>query len=134
MTLDPALRRDTRHLFDTDHAHVLLANDARWPWLILVPRDSSVREVHELSPGARAGFLENASGVGDVLQQTTGCHSVNIAMLGNVVSQLHCHVVARSPGDPAWPAPIWGFGRAETRDASAGLPPFALAVRAAFER
>ena len=129
MSLDPTLARDTRPLFDTEHAQVLLANDARWPWLILVPRDTLVTEVHQLAPDARAAFLETASAVGEALQDATGCRSVNIAMLGNMVSQLHCHVVARSPGDPNWPAPVWGFGEAVPREQSAELPAFAREVR-----
>ena len=99
MTLDPALERDTRPLLDTAASTVLLADDSRWPWLILVPRDRTAHELHELDPDARDAFLRTVSAASEALQRTTGCRSVNVAMLGNVVAQLHCHVVARPPPD-----------------------------------
>ena len=131
--LDPALARDTRPLVDLPHARVLLARDARWPWLILVPRDPAATELHELDDDERTGFLAAVSATGAALQDATGCSSVNIAMLGNVVSQLHCHVVARNPGDPNWPGPIWGFGTPEPRPDDAPEPDFASAVRRALD-
>ena len=128
MTLHPKLASDTRSLLELPHAHVLLATDSRWPWLILVPRRGEANELHELAADERAGFLDVVATTSELLQRATGCRSVNVAMLGNVVAQLHCHVVARSPGDPNWPAPVWGFGTAEPYPDGV-TPPFAVAVR-----
>lgn len=131
MTLAPELARDTRLLLLTDAATLLLANDMRWPWLILVPIDDTVTELHQLDDASRLAFMEAVNQTSAAMQKATHCRSVNIAMLGNVVSQLHCHVVARSPGDTNWPAPVWGFGTPEPRAADP-VPDFARAVRDAL--
>lgn len=109
MTLHPRLAADTFPICQTPHAHVLLMNDARWPWIILVPRQAGVEELHDLTHTQRDLFMADVNQASRVVQLVTGCQSVNVAMLGNVVAQLHCHVVARNPDDPNWPAPIWGF-------------------------
>lgn len=126
--IDPRLRRDTRALGVYGDTAVLLADDARWPWLILVPRRAGVTELHHLPPEERAAFLALVSTASELVQRECRCRSVNVAMLGNVVEQLHCHVVARSPGDPNWPGPIWGFGTREPYSEDV-LPAFAAAVR-----
>ena len=131
--LDPAIARDTRPLLELPSATLLLARDERWPWLILMPRDRAATELHHLAPAERAAFLEAVSATSEALQRASGCRSVNVAMLGNVVAQLHCHVVARSPGDPNWPAPIWGHGTPSLRPDDAPLPEFAREVVAALE-
>ena len=84
-------------------------NDSRWPWLILVPLHDEIDELHDLTHGQRDGFMADVNQVSRVVKKITQCKSVNIAMLGNIVSQLHCHVVARDIDDPNWPRPIWGF-------------------------
>lgn len=84
-------------------------NDSRWPWIILVPVQSDIEELHDLTHSQRERFMADVNQVSRVLQISTNCQSVNIAMLGNVVPQLHCHVVARNPTDPNWPNPIWGY-------------------------
>jgi diadenosine tetraphosphate (Ap4A) HIT family hydrolase len=84
-------------------------NDSRWPWLILVPVHPDIEEIHDLTQAQRESFMADVNKVSQVVQTCTDCQSVNVAMLGNVVAQLHCHVVARNPGDPNWPGPIWGF-------------------------
>ena len=77
-----------------------------------LPLNSDATELHQLSDVQRIGFLNDINTLSNLLQSFTHCKSVNIAMLGNVVSALHCHVVARDPADPNWPAPIWGFEKA----------------------
>ena len=133
MTLDPRLARDTRPLAVLPGARVLLANDSRWPWLILLPPHDSATELHHLDARERGAFLQVVSRTSELLQRASGCRSVNVAMLGNVVAQLHCHVVARSPGDPGWPGPVWGFGEAVPR-AAGELPAFATSVVGALEK
>lgn len=96
----------------TDHAHVRLMNDRRWPWLILIPLAPDIEELHQLSTAQREGFMADVNLLSRELQRLSQCRSINVAMLGNVVSQLHCHVIARDEGDPNWPAPVWGHGTA----------------------
>lgn len=95
-------------------------NDKRWPWLILLPVESRLltdlqtpsAELHELSDDLRTGFLNDVNALSNLIKKHTQCKSVNIAMLGNVVSDLHCHVIARHEGDSNWPNPVWGFEHA----------------------
>ncbi len=110
--LDPRLERDTLPVADWALCCVRLMNDARFPWLVLVPRRAGLVEWHDLDAAERlqlAGELARAS---EGLQGLTGAHKMNVGALGNIVSQLHVHVVARSPGDAAWPRPVWGSGEA----------------------
>jgi len=87
-------------------------DDKRWPWLIVLPKDSQATELHHLDRVQATAYWQDISDISRATQAYTQCQSVNIAMLGNVVSALHCHIVARNAGDPNWPNPIWGFGTA----------------------
>ncbi len=109
MSLHPKIEADTFPVCNTEFSYVRLMNDSRWPWFILVPKQVDVEELHDLTHTQRSGFMADVNQVSRVVHVTTHCQSVNVAMLGNVVPQLHCHVVARDPGDANWPAPIWGF-------------------------
>lgn len=111
--LDERLARDTLHVTDWALSRVLLMNDRRYPWLVLVPRRVGMVEPFDLAEAERALLWREANAAGAVLKAMTGCRKINIAALGNVVSQLHVHVVARREGDPAWPGPVWGKGVAE---------------------
>jgi diadenosine tetraphosphate (Ap4A) HIT family hydrolase len=95
---------------------LLLANDKRWPWLILVPRMEDAVEWHELFTDQRQDIDLEIANSASVLKAITGCEKVNIASLGNMVRQLHIHVVARSNGDPNWPGPVWGYGEGAPYD------------------
>ena len=108
--LDERLASDTFVVGDLALCRVLLMNDARWPWLILVPMRADAVELTELQPVDRARLVEEAAQSADFLKAHTGAHKINLGALGNVVRQLHLHVVARTPGDPAWPGPVWGHG------------------------
>lgn len=112
MSIDPQIAKDTLPVCRSQAAEILLMNDRRWPWLILIPHQTDAAELHDLTHTQRDAFLADVNQVSRVIQLETHCQSVNIAMLGNVVSQLHCHVVARSNGDPNWPRPVWGFQQA----------------------
>ena len=114
--LDERLRADTHHVASLDLCELLLMDDARWPWLILVPRRAGARELHHLDATGRAHASEEHTTVAAILQDLTGAASMNVAALGNVVAQLHLHVVARSPGDPNWPGPVWGHGERRPYD------------------
>jgi diadenosine tetraphosphate (Ap4A) HIT family hydrolase len=120
--LDDKLAADTFVVGDTALTRVLLMNDARWPWLILVPRREGVAELTDLAAADRRQLVEEAASAAGFLKTHTGAHKINIGALGNVVRQFHLHVVARTIGDPAWPGPVWGHGarrRYEKSDAQA---------------
>lgn len=108
--LDSRLAADTMPVGDLSLSTVLLMNDARFPWLILVPRLPGVSELTDLS-------VDDAIRLAVELRVTTGVmielakpDKVNVGALGNMVPQLHVHVVGRFRSDPAWPGPVWGHG------------------------
>ena len=106
--LDERLARDTFPVGDLPLSRVLLMNDARWLWLILVPRRVGVGELTDLDAADRALLIEEAAEAANFLERRANPDKVNIGALGNVVRQFHLHVVARFVGDPAWPGPVWG--------------------------
>jgi diadenosine tetraphosphate (Ap4A) HIT family hydrolase len=106
--LHPHLEADTLFVADWALSRVLLMNDSRFPWLILVPRRAGIAELHELAHGERMVLIEEIARAAHNLKALTNAAKVNIGALGNVVPQLHVHVVARTPDDPAWPGPVWG--------------------------
>ncbi len=110
--LDPRLAADTHEVGDFALCRVLLMNDSRYPWLILVPRRADLSEIHDLPATDRALLIEEAARAGAALKSLTGAKKINTGALGNMVAQLHVHVVARFVGDDAWPGPVWGSGRA----------------------
>jgi diadenosine tetraphosphate (Ap4A) HIT family hydrolase len=117
--LDPRLAADTVPVADMTLSRVLLINDQRFPWLILVPRRENVTELIDLSDLDVATLYNEVRLAGRALQDLTGADKLNIAALGNMVAQLHVHVIARSKRDAAWPKPVWGFGTAETYEPQA---------------
>jgi diadenosine tetraphosphate (Ap4A) HIT family hydrolase len=108
--LDQRLAHDTFVVGDMTLSRVLLMNDARWPWLILAPRRDGLAELTDLDPGDRTQLIEEATHAARFLKAHAEAHKINIGALGNIVRQLHLHVVARTIGDPAWPGPVWGHG------------------------
>jgi diadenosine tetraphosphate (Ap4A) HIT family hydrolase len=106
--LDSRLHRDTFPIGDLPLSLLLLMNDRTYPWLILVPRRSDVREIFQLSDADREQLLRESTLVSRVLYAFCHPDKLNIAALGNVVPQLHLHHVVRYRTDPAWPAPVWG--------------------------
>jgi diadenosine tetraphosphate (Ap4A) HIT family hydrolase len=92
-----------------------LVNERRWPWLVLVPQRPGIEEMHELTPLDQAMLAFEMNAVAQMLKAETGCDRVNIAMLGNRVPQLHVHLVSRSRGDSAWPAPVFDTDPREPR-------------------
>ncbi|WP_022956319.1 HIT domain-containing protein [Perlucidibaca piscinae] len=107
-TLHPRLAADTVVLGDFPLSQLLLMNDASYPWLILVPRRADIREVHELSDADQLQLIRESSWVSERLALQLQATKMNVANLGNMVPQLHWHVIARFEGDPAWPKPVWG--------------------------
>jgi len=115
-TLDERLAADTLPVADLPLCRVLLMNDARYPWAILVPRHASVSEVYELSAVDQQQLWREATDLGEAMMTALGGDKLNIASLGNVVSQLHVHVVIRRRTDATWPAPVWGNGTPKPYD------------------
>lgn len=110
--LHPTLARDTVEITTLPLCRVLLMKDRRFPWVILVPEREGVREIHDLPPEDRARLIEEIARTGEALQRLFEPDKLNVGALGNVVPQLHIHVVARATGDGAWPGPVWGSGAA----------------------
>ena len=116
--LDPAFVATSHALGDLALSHARLQADVRFPWVVLIPRVEGARELEDLAAGERDVLMD------EVLQAGLAARAVaealgrpapklNVGQLGNITAQLHVHVIARRPQDPAWPAPVWGFGTAE---------------------
>jgi diadenosine tetraphosphate (Ap4A) HIT family hydrolase len=108
--LHPRLEADTAFIADFALSRVLAMNDARYPWLILVPRREHLIELHDLTAADRAMLIEEIARAGNALKTFSKATKINVGALGNLVPQLHIHIVARHPGDAAWPGPVWGQG------------------------
>jgi diadenosine tetraphosphate (Ap4A) HIT family hydrolase len=111
-SLHPQLANDTFSIGDLPLSRVLLMNDANYPWLILVPRRPDTIEIIDLAEEQQAHLMSEIALLAGVLKDVTACDKLNIAAIGNVVPQLHIHVVARRRGDVAWPRPVWGAATA----------------------
>ena len=110
--LDPRLATDTFLVGETRLSQVLLMNDARYPWLILVPRRSDVTEPFQLSEADQAQLWQESMRLGEAMKAHFAADKLNIAALGNQVAQLHVHHITRFHTDDAWPGPVWGVGSA----------------------
>ncbi|SOD97194.1 HIT domain-containing protein [Caenispirillum bisanense] len=117
-SLDDRLAADTVEIARWPLCRVLLMNDRTYPWLILVPQREGVSEVHELSRDDRVRLMDETAQAADLLHRFTKADKMNVAALGNMVRQLHVHVIARFADDPAWPKPVWGVRPAEPYDAA----------------
>jgi diadenosine tetraphosphate (Ap4A) HIT family hydrolase len=110
--LDDRLQRDCLDLGRIELCRVLLMNDSRFPWFILVPERVGVSEIHDLDANDRALLMSESCALGEALSRAFSAHKLNVAALGNMVPQLHLHHVVRYRGDPAWPRPVWCEGSA----------------------
>ena len=111
--LDKRLASDSFVVADMQLCRVLLMNDSRYPWLVLVPRCDGLVELADLDRARQHELLDEIHRADNALRQLGSFDKLNVAALGNVVSQLHVHVIARRIGDHAWPAPVWGSGAAQ---------------------
>ena len=110
--LDTRLAVDTSPVASLRLCDVLLMNDARYPWLVLVPRRNGLVEVADLDATGQTLLWQELNKVSAALRSVIPCDKLNIGLLGNIVRQLHVHVVLRQVGDDAWPGPVWGHGAA----------------------
>ena len=132
-SLNERLQADTRHVTDLGLCRVLLMNNALWPWLILVPMREEAVEIHRLEEGDQATLMREIALVSRVVERLFAPDKMNVGALGNMVPQLHVHVIGRTRVDPAWPGPVWGSGHArpyEPAEATALIDRLAEALRA----
>lgn len=118
-TLDKRLAAVSVHALDLPLSRVMVMDDCRYPWLVLIPRRPHLTEMFELEPTDRVILTEELTVAASQLKTLTRCHKINVANLGNNVPQLHIHVIARNTDDFAWPNPIWGKGDAVPYEPSA---------------
>src|SRR6201991_4968138 len=116
-SLHQQLTQDTIDIGDLPMCRVLVIKDANYPWLLLVPRRSEAVEIIDLDEVEQAQLMTEVSRAARALKEITKCDKLNIAALGNMVPQLHVHVIARRTGDVAWPRPVWGVAEALPHDA-----------------
>lgn len=117
--LDPRLAADTHPLVQWPLCEVRLMDDARYPWLILVPRVAGACDLIDLDEPSRMQLRQETDAACLSLREVFAPDKLNVASLGNVVEQLHVHVIARFRDDDAWPAPVWGAHPRQPRDAAA---------------
>ena len=114
--LDPRLAADSVFIADGPLSQVRLMDDTRFPWLLLVPRVDCAAEWIDLDGGQQRLLLAELNQASQLLRAEPGVEKVNIGALGNIVRQLHVHLVGRHAGDAAWPGPVWGSGPAQRLD------------------
>lgn len=131
-SLHPQLSADCTSLGELALCRILLMDDARFPWVILVPMREGVREVFDLSGPDQVLLMEEISFAARALQQLTQANKMNIAMLGNQVPQLHAHVIARFQADAAWPNPVWSSATPRERYSDAAKSALAASLRQAL--
>jgi diadenosine tetraphosphate (Ap4A) HIT family hydrolase len=108
--LDPRLVADSLPIGELTLSRLLLKNDSRYPWLVLVPRRKGAAEIVDLDRPARSALMDEIAHASEALRTLPRVDKINVGSLGNIVRQLHVHVIARRVGDPAWPGPVWGAG------------------------
>ena len=106
--MDAQIAHDTAAVGDLALCSVRAMDDATYPWLVLVPRRAGVTEIIDLEEPDRVRLMAEISAVATALKGITQCDKLNVGAIGNLVPQLHIHIVARRRGDPAWPKPVWG--------------------------
>lgn len=113
---DMRLTRNAALIANLGLCQLRLVNDSRWPWLTLIPQRPDISEIFDLTPLDQTMLTFESNLVASALKSVTQCTKINVAAIGNIVRQLHVHVVARNEGDANWPGPIWGFGEAVPYD------------------
>ena len=127
-SLHPQLSADTAFVYDLPLSRLLAMNDANFPWLILVPRRPGASELFDCLGADQAALANEIALASRALKDATRCDKLNVAAIGNVVPQLHIHIVARTRNDALWPKPIWGAAAPRPYDPAA-LERFVTAIR-----
>ncbi|CCE11884.1 conserved hypothetical protein [Bradyrhizobium sp. STM 3843] len=116
-SLHPQLAKDTIDIGDLPLSRVLVIKDANYPWMLLVPRREGAVEIIDLDEVAQAQLMTEIARASRALKDITKCDKLNVAALGNMVPQLHIHLIARRTSDVAWPRPVWGVAPPVPHDA-----------------
>lgn len=132
-TLHHRLQEDTVEIIRLKLSRVLLMNESSFPWIVLVPEREGVQEVYELCIEDRTVLIEEIAAASEIIQQLYSPDKINIGALGNLVSQLHIHVIGRFRTDRAWPGPVWGTGPAKPY-ADGGLAATSAKIKKAFQQ
>ena len=132
-TLHQRLQEDTIEIIRLKLSRVLLMNDSSFPWIVLVPERQGVQEVYELSVEDRSVLIEEIAAASEIIRQLYSPDKINIGALGNLVPQLHIHVIGRFRTDRAWPGPVWGTGPARPY-ADGGLAAISAGIKKAFQQ
>ena len=127
-TVDPVITSLTYQLADWPLCRVFLYNDARYQWGLLVPRRPGVIEMCDLEPADQQQLMTEIVKLSKVIRTLPGVEKLNVGNLGNMVPQLHVHVIGRRKGDPAWSGPVWGHSEAQPWPRPAEAP-LALALK-----
>jgi diadenosine tetraphosphate (Ap4A) HIT family hydrolase len=127
-SLHPQLEQDTETIGDLALSRLFVSTDANYPWLLLVPRRPGASEIIDLAAADQQQLMTEIAIVSGALKTVTACDKLNVAAIGNMVPQLHVHIVARRRDDPAWPKPVWGAAAARAWDPVA-LERLVVAVR-----
>lgn len=114
--INPRLEGDSVYITDLELCAIRLMKDANYPWLLMVPRRSDLIEIIDLDQADRVLLMSEICAVSEALKTATDCEKLNVGALGNQVSQLHVHVIARFREDAAWPNPVWGAVAPTTYD------------------
>lgn len=129
--LHERLAADTAQVTELSLCRVLAMRDARYPWLILVPERTGVTEIHHLAPADRLNLMAEIVQASEVVERLYRPDKINVGALGNLVPQLHVHIIGRRRDDPAWPGPVWGQGQPEPYERDA-LEAMLSRLQAAF--
>lgn len=111
--LNSTLENDSFPLMETDLCLIRLINDARYPWVLVVPKIPHASELHDLTDEEYIELMATSRALGSVVKAGFGADKINTAAIGNMVPQLHVHIVGRLRDDAAWPGPVWGVGSME---------------------
>jgi len=133
MNLDPRLESDSTFVTDLDLCQVRLSHNASFPWIILIPKRENMSEIMDLENADQQLLVQEIAHSSKVMQKLFGSFKLNVANLGNVVAQLHIHIIARYDTDEAWPGPVWNSGVSETYDTQA-LNDRVIKIKLAFQK
>ncbi len=111
-TLHPRLEQDTFLIKKLEVSQLRLMNDSRYPWMILVPERPNIMDLHHLSETDYVTVMQEIREVSKMMEDLFSPFKLNVGALGNLVPQLHIHIIARNKADEAWPGPVWGIGEA----------------------
>ena len=119
--VDPVIASLTQTIADWPLSRLFVFNDSRYHWGLLVPRRAGVIEMCDLAPEDQVQMMAEIVKLSNIIRTLPGVEKLNVGNLGNMVLQLHVHVIGRFKGDPAWPGPVWGHSKAVPWDAQAPL-------------